>query len=178
MLRYGVAKTTELRLLVDAGEVSGNWGVFPLTLSVKQRLLSARKWIPAISFVGYVNYGRIATNDFQDDGINYQATLAFENNLSDRVTLGYNIGTNNNFRMLILTTGVSYTINDKLSAYIEYFSTIGHASSAHYADGGLLYLINPHFQLDIACGHSIFSKDPRFYVTTGVSYMFERKENK
>ena len=80
--------------------------------------------------------------------------------------------------MLILTTGVSYTINDKLSAYIEYFSTIGHASPAHNADGGLLYLINPHFQLDIACGHSIFSKDPRVYVTTGVSYMFERKENK
>lgn len=42
LLRYGVGRTTELRLLVDAGKEQNNKGVKPITFSVKQRIAQQR----------------------------------------------------------------------------------------------------------------------------------------
>ena len=61
LLRYGVGHTTELRLLVDAGKEQNNKGVKPITFSVKQRIAQQRNILPAISFSGYLSYGKLAS---------------------------------------------------------------------------------------------------------------------
>jgi len=72
MIRYGITHSTEIRLLLDAGKEFENYGLQPITLSVKQRIIEQHKFTPAISFVGYLSYGQIATKDFQNNDWNYQ----------------------------------------------------------------------------------------------------------
>lgn len=174
MLRYGITHTTEIRLLFDAGKEFENYGLQPLTLSIKQRIIEQHKFIPAISFVGYLSYGQIATKDFQNKEWAYQVKLAFENNLTDRLSLGYNVGVSNKFENLDLSAGLGYTITNKISFFMEYFSTISKSADEHNADLGVMYLITPRFQVDLACGHSIFAKAPRFFITFGTSYLFNQ----
>lgn len=85
MMRYGITHSTEIRLLLDAGEEFKNYGLQPITLSLKQRIIEQHKFIPAISFVGYLSYGRIATKDFQNNDWPFQVKFAFENEITDRI---------------------------------------------------------------------------------------------
>lgn len=172
MIRYGITHSTEIRLLLDAGKEFENYGLQPITLSVKQRIVEQYKFIPAISFVGYLSYGQIATKNLQNNVWNYQLKLAFENEITDRISLGCNIGTSSQFENLDLSAGLGYTITDKISSFIEYFSTINKIADEHNADLGVMYLVTPLFQVDLACGHSIFAKDDRFFIIFGASYLF------
>ena len=172
MMRYGITHSTEIRLLLDAGEEFKNYGLQPITLSLKQRIIEQHKFIPAISFVGYLSYGRIATKDFQNNDWPFQVKFAFENEITDRISLGYNIGTSNKFKNLDLSAGLGYAITDEIASFIEYFSTISEIADEHNVDLGVMYLITPLFQIDLACGHSLFAKDDRFFITLGASYLF------
>ncbi|MCW5915149.1 MAG: transporter [Chitinophagaceae bacterium] len=174
LLRYGVGRTTELRLLVDAGKEQDNKGVNPITFSVKQRIVQQRNILPAISFSGYLSYGKLASKEFQSDTWGSELTLAFENEITDRFTLGYNVGTTHRFDNLILTAGLGYDATEKVSAYLEYFSTIASTLSEHNIDAGLLYLVHPQMQLDIAVGHSLFASEDRLFTTFGISYRFDK----
>lgn len=172
MMRYGITHSTEIRLLLDAGEEFKNYGLQPITLSLKQRIIEQHKFIPAISFVGYLSYGRIATKDFQNNDWPFQVKFAFENEITDRISLGYNIGTSNKFKNLDLSAGLGYAITDEIASFIEYFSTISEIADEHNVDLGVMYLITPRFQVDLAFGRSIFAEDPRFFITLGASYLF------
>lgn len=172
MMRYGISNSTEVRLLVDAGKEYDNNGLQPLTLSLKQKIIEQDKIIPAITFVGYVSHGQLATRDFKNKDWNYQLKLAFNNDISDKFSLAYNLGTSNKFESLDLSAGLGYSVSDRTSTYIEYFSTINGVEAQHNTGLGAMYLITPLFQVDIACGHSIFAPDNRFFVVCGASYLF------
>ena len=43
MLRYGITRFTEIRLLADAGKVGDLKGLLPLTMSVKQKIMGQKK---------------------------------------------------------------------------------------------------------------------------------------
>lgn len=57
LLRYGFTKSTELRILIDAGKENHLQGLQPLTFSIKQKIVEQKKLLPAISFVGYISFG-------------------------------------------------------------------------------------------------------------------------
>lgn len=169
MVRYGVTPTTEVRVSVDAGKSGGSNGLLPVTASIKQRIVAERAAIPAITFVGYIGSERLATGSFRGDKTPVELKLAFENTLSERMSMAYNVGTSDWFRDLILTYGLGYSITDNLSSFAEYFALFGHGSYAHNVDVGLLYTASPDFQLDIAGGRAIFDQEPRKFLTVGLS---------
>lgn len=173
LLRYGLTQSTELRLVVDAGKEASAKGFKPISFSIKQRLVEQQKVRPAISFVGYISNENWASKNFQVDHIEYELKLAMENEINNKFSLGYNVGTSNHFKNLNLTAGLSYAASQKISTYIEYFSTFTTSMDEHNMDIGLLYLVKPQFQLDISVGNAIFSKANRFYTTAGVSYWFK-----
>lgn len=171
-LRYGVTRTTELRLHLDAGKEHTLKGVKPVTLSFKQRLLEQHNAIPAITLVGYASIEKLATKDFQDKRVPIELKLAFENELNDKFSLGYNVGTSDTFQAMNLSALVSYAPIEKLGTFIEYFSTFNCHSSEHNFDAGLLFIPTPKLQLDIAFGHAIGGRENRFFATCGISYLF------
>ncbi|MCO6460887.1 MAG: transporter [Saprospiraceae bacterium] len=172
MVRYGITNSTEIRLLSDAGKEHENYGLQPVTLSLKQKIIGQKNIIPAISFVGYLSYDQLANKDFRNKEWPFHLLLAFENELSENLSISYNVGTSNQFKNLDLTLNMGYSPTAKISTFVEYFSSLGKISNEHNLDAGVLYLITPLFQADIAVGHSIFASDDRFFTTFGISYLF------
>ncbi len=172
MLRLGITNSTEIRLLLDAGKELNSFGIKPIAISVKQRMIKQMELIPAISFVGYLSYSQIATKDFQSEKWPFELKLAFENEITDKVSLGYNIGTSNEFENLNLTAGVGYAITNELSSFAEYFSTFRKLDNEHNIDIGIMYLITPLTKVDLTFGHAIFAKEDRFFASFGISCLF------
>ncbi len=172
MLRYGLTNSTEVRLIADAGKENHLQGLQPLTLSVKQKIIRQHKVLPAITFVGDLSFGQLASNDYHSEQWPYSLKLAFENELSQKFTLSYNAGTSNEFRNLDLSLNLGYLPDEKWAVFIEYFSTLSEDEKEHNIDVGVLYLIHPLLQVDIAGGRSVFAKENRYFGTFGISYLF------
>lgn len=172
MLRYGLTNTTEIRLLLDAGKEVMASGLKPVTISAKQRLIQQDKILPAITFVGYISFDRLASKDFQDDLTPFELKLAFENELTDQFSIAYNVGTSEKFEALNLTFNFGFSPTDDIATFIEYFSTFNKLETEHNIDAGLLFVLNPQLQLDVAFGGPFKDFDDGFFTTFGVSYVF------
>lgn len=171
MFRYGLTTSTEIRLLSDAGKIDDQNGFLPFAISVKQKIIKQKKWIPAITAVGYMSYGKIASKDFLTNKISYELKLAFENEVNENFTVSYNAGFTDDFKTFNYTFNLGYSPIEKISLFAEYFASVN-SSVQHNADAGVLVLLHPKLQVDIACGHSIADSDNRFYTTFGISYKF------
>ncbi|ATA75011.1 transporter [Capnocytophaga sp. H2931] len=168
MLRYGLWQGTEVRFSTDISKIkSEKWQVGNLFVSVKQHLLSENEWIPSITLVGYGGY------DFRDKTFKPDVCLAFENTLSEQFLLAYNIGTAEKFQNLTTTFQVGYAPLKEVYLFVEYFAVFNTETlPSHNIDTGVLYMLNPKFQIDVAFGRALFSSSADFFVTTGFSYLF------
>lgn len=171
MLRFGLTGSTEVRLSIDAGKVYSLSGLFPIILSVKQSIIDQDDIIPAITLVGYLGFGKLASPSLSSDSYPAEFKVAFQNELSDKFSLGYNIGTSTWFEDLNTTFGLGYSATQDISLFIEYFSTFSKGfSPSHNIDLGVLYLLNNDLQLDVAFGKRIFIYSDNHYFTLGASY--------
>lgn len=176
MLRFGLTNSTEIRLLSNAGNEAGLNGFQPFVVSAKQRIIQQYKILPAITIVGYASFETLASKDFRGNKIPVNLKLAFENDLNDKFSVSYNAGFSNKFKALDLTFEIGYAPNNKVSTFVEYFSTIQGHYTEHNADAGVLFVPIPELQFDVAFGHSIASSESRFYSTFGVSYIFRKEK--
>jgi hypothetical protein len=173
MLRYGLTKSTEIRLLSDFGKFEGMKGFTPIGISIKQRLIENKGIVPAITLVGYLRNENIASKAFKSNSTTYNFLLAFQNDITDKLSVGYNIGTATGLKNISFTTSVGYGLSAKFTGFIEYFANFEKKETpSHNIDGGILYLINNRLQLDFAVGSSLIEKG-NYYFTTGVSYRFK-----
>ena len=173
MVRYGITKSTEARVLVDAGEVDLVSGCLPLGFSIKQRICQQQNILPAITLVGYLRPGKLSSKEFKSDETTYSVLLAFQNDLSDQISVGYNVGTTTFDHDLNATVSIGYSFFEKLSFFTEYFAHFEtELEPSHNVDLGVLYLINNRFQLDIAAGTGLRNQISSRFVTAGLSYRF------
>ena len=178
MLRYGLSSKTELQLLLDYGTRNTETGIMPAGLSVKQQLLSQKSPLPDITAVVNLRFQFLATNNFKPDKLPVDFLLAFENELSDQFSAGYNFGlsfdgesTRNDW---VLTTSVSWAPVKEVAFFSEYFSRFsGISSPDHNIDAGILWLLKNNLQLDIGVGSTIFKDRKNQFITMGVSYRFK-----
>jgi hypothetical protein len=71
----------------------------------------------------------------------------------------------------IYTTATGYSITEKLGSYIELFGFIPqNQKSYHSFDGGITYLINNNFMLDLSSGIGISKNAPKNYIAFGFSF--------
>ena len=173
MLRFGISKSTEFRFLSDYSKTEDSKGLMPLGLSFKQRIIEQNKWIPAITLVGYIRIGQLASNDYlnTENPIDYK--FVFQNNLTDKLSLGYNVGTSTTLNHLNYTINLGYSPSYKISLFGEYFSDIvKEETPSENFDLGILYLLNQKLQIDMAYGNSIQLVKSESYLTAGISYRF------
>lgn len=172
MLRYGLTKSTEFRLLIDYGKELSSTGFKPLTFSIKQKLLEQNGIVPATSFVGYIAYEKISGKDFSSNELLYELKFAFENEINHIFSIGYNAGTTRKFKDYNFSFSLAMAPLKKLSAYVEYFSTIRKGWDEHNMDAGILFTPHPKIQFDIAVGRSLQKAAKRMFTTFGISYAF------
>ncbi|MDO5106305.1 transporter [Capnocytophaga sp.] len=167
MLRYGLFNGTELRLSSDFVKLNGqDLKISVFSASFKQEILKENDVIPAVTFVGYITY-QDALKKWSAD-----MCLAFENNLSERFSLAYNVGLSKSFSQLNTTFQGQYSLTNRLFAFAEYFAFFTNETPSHNLDCGILYCLSTNFQIDTAFGRSIFRDDTDWFVSFGISYRF------
>jgi hypothetical protein len=97
-----------------------------------------------------------------------------QHGLSDRVSLGYNLGaewdgeTADPIFIYTLTTGFSLT--EKIGAYTELYGFAPqHARADHRADLGFTFLLKQNMMFDISGGFGLSPNAPDYYFSVGYS---------
>ena len=183
-LRTGVLPWLELR--VDAawqdtvrennGGRSVAHGIGPVRVGTRVRLWNAKGLLPAAAVQATVTLP-IGSRDLRPDRPETELILALSHELSQKVQLMYNLG----YTWLEENPEKSYTVSlgaelsDKVSVYGEVFGSKPTGGKAeHQADAGLLYLLRPNMQLDVAAGVGLNEAAPDYFILTGFSFRLPR----
>lgn len=181
--RYGINEKFELRLITDLrkSEELGHKinGITPIKLGFKSKLSEESGFWPQLSFIGHIAFPTLASHDFKTTYYAPSFRFALQNTLSDRVGLGYNIGTEwdgeSTEPTFIYTISSSITITDKLGCFFELYGFLPQESSAdHRADTGITYFISPNFMLDLSGGIGLSKTSPDNFISAGFTFRLPR----
>lgn len=105
--------------------------------------------------------------------------LAAGLDLSDRVSVGANVGWNSlhdgeldeRFSEIVGSLAVGFGLSDRWGAYAEYFGAYGlqDREDENYLNGGLTYLIHDDLQLDGRIGHGLNGRDDDLFLGFGAA---------
>ncbi len=123
---------------------------------------------PSVTLVGYAEIPK----NFSNDDFVFSLLFAFENELTETVSIAYNIGGIDNFELAKFSLCFDFELNDKWGAFAEFFSYFDSDYSSNNIDFGFLYLVNNKLQLDIAYGTKIAPKVENSFITMGASILF------
>lgn len=187
LLRVGLVEDWELRLgwggLADTGETSG---VTDGSLGFKYHIAAENPetWKPEMALLAQttVPFGKDAfSSDEWDPGF----LFAFSHTLSDRWSLGYNLGVElatsekANGEETTLASGLysvalGYGATDQLGFYIEVFGDNGFSAedSSTSLDGGITWLFDDDNQLDLFAGVGLDDDANDWFVGLGYSVRF------
>ncbi|MFM7728958.1 MAG: transporter [Flavobacteriales bacterium] len=184
--RLGLNGRTELRAITDLTTLkSGNsssTGLDPVAIGFKVNLLDGGGWMPKTSFIAHLNLpwtasvGRVVDYHYPD------FRFTFLNEITDRISLGYNVGAQWNGEdaepEFLYTFAPAFSISDVLGCYVEAFGFFPENGSAnHRVDGGVTWLINNDLQLDVSAGKTIEpAESEAYYVSLGASWRFSIKK--
>lgn len=152
MLRYGLLKDWELRLEgvgVQSG-IRSSLSLDGINLSSKLALFSGDAWVPAMTLVAYLNYSVGVSRNWNGD-----LCLAFSNDLSERLSLDYNVASTEGFQRILVTGELNYDLAAAWSCYAEYYGRYRRGTQAeHGMDFGLCYMWRRDLSLDLSLGRS------------------------
>jgi len=177
--KYGVNKNFELRLITEflSEEINNEKfnGITPVSVGLKVKLTDENGIIPKTSFVGHISLPNAASKEFKTEFFAPEFRFVMQHTLSEKISFSYNLGAEwNGFSAeptFIYTNAIGYSITEKLGSYIEIFGFIPQKEkSNHSFDGGITYLINPNFMLDLSSGIGISKNAPKNYFAFGFSF--------
>ncbi len=173
LVRYGISDKIELRFtqelrgsraLVD-GTVLASSGaeLIPTYIGAKVALVEGDGVRPAIAVLA--NLGGTPFSDI-DGTTTFDFRFNFYHQLSDKVSLAYNLGgvISSEFTGLYTLIG-GYSLSPKLSAFVELYGFLNEGfTNDHQIDFGFSYLISNDLQLDMfgGAGFSDISPDSLF----------------
>lgn len=190
LLRYGLLKNFELRLgieylgeklLIKNTDITNSiTGISPIYAGFKVKIADEDAWKPEFAILGALILPFTANTDFKPDYSAANIRLAFSHTLSDRFSLGYNIGAEwdgetpvpNYFYSLALGIGIT----EKIGMFVEGFGLISENGSAeHLLDAGFTYLVLPNFQLDVSGAIGLNNFAPDNSISLGLTYRLLNK---
>lgn len=184
LLRYGLFEGFELRLGLEylgtkitdkaTDEADKTNGFGPLYTGFKVALVEENGPRPQIAFLGDLELSFTANEAYKAEHTGSSMRFAFSNTLSDRFSLGYNLGMqwtgSSSAPVYNYSISLGAGITDQLGAYIECFGYLPELEGQeNLLDGGLTYLISPNFQLDLSAGIGLYDRVDQ-YISFGFSY--------
>lgn len=183
LVRIGLLQGVELRLqgavkdsVIENGSTRHIKGWGPLSVGTKIRLWEESGWRPEAGISAMLALP-IASEVFKPDHPEPQFGVAFSNALSDKMDLTYTVGYGWTKGSPVRTYGANITRQffDKLTLYLEVFgSKEKNETAGHQADVGLLYLLLPNLQVDVAAGRRLNKEAPQHFITTGLAFRLPR----
>lgn len=195
LVKYGLVSGWELRLgqtyqserFLGAGpNPQFNWISYSgaVVVGTKIDLLKESGLIPQTAVL--VEYGfntfapeTLRRNDF------YRIQLTSKYQLNPAWYFMTNLGFDNYYNepnRIRFTLNTGYSLNEKLSGYVEIYGfRSNNTTPLNYFNGGILYLINPKFQLDLHAGFDLVEQVNNIemyqqsFVAAGFAYLFKIK---
>ncbi|WP_018479165.1 transporter [Pontibacter roseus] len=178
LLRIGLAEKVELRLqgamkdsVIENGARRRLEGFGPLSIGAKIHLWEESGWRPEAALAAMLALP-VASRIFRPDNVEPQFNLGLANALSEKLDLTYNLGYGWTGGNPVPSYGanIERELSDKLTVYLEAFGSKEKGEPAeHMADVGLLLLVLPNLQLDLAAGRGLSKAAPDYFVTAGFS---------
>lgn len=189
LLRYGLWDNFELRLgaayLGDNvtkknSDFSQNIAGFsPLHVGFKVKVAEEKGLRPDIAFLGGLELPFTAGSDYKPSYTAATMRFAFSHTLTDRFSLGYNLGAEWDGETAVpgyfYSVALGIGLIENLGMFVESFGTIQEAGTAqHQIDAGFTYLLTPNFQVDISGGIGLNDAAPDNFISFGLSYRIPR----
>ena len=184
LLRYGLFKNMELRLgleyLGDRSKTKGSEfknttsGFGPLYTGFKIKIADEENWKPHIAFLGAIIFPFTACDSLKPSYSAASMLFAFSNTLSDRYSIGYNLGIdwdgNTPIPNYFYSVSLGIGLTEKVGSFIEAYGTLPEEGKPeHLADAGFTWLLYPNFQLDLSGGVGIYNAADNF-ISFGFTY--------
>ena len=185
LIKYGIFKKLELRIISElVSEKNYNnsiTGFTPFTVGFKVNLFEERGLLPLTSFIGHLSLGSVASSKYTTTFVAPSFRFTMQHTLSNKISLGYNIGAEWNGEKpeptFIYTITTGFFITEKIGSYIEIYGFAPQKSMAdHRTDAGFTYLISNNFMLDLSGGLGITANAPKKYFAVGFSCRFNTKQ--
>jgi hypothetical protein len=150
-------------------------GTGPFYAGFKVKLLDEKSWIPEIAFLGALNLPFTAYSYYKPKYVSPNLRFSFSHTLSDRFSLGYNLGAEwdgdsvnpNYFYSLVL--GLSVT--KKIGFFAEnYGLLVDSLTNEHMFDAGFTFLILPNLQADISGGIGLNEQATDHFISAGITW--------
>lgn len=177
--KYGVNENFELRLIAEflSEEINNEKfkGFTPICVGFKVKLTDEKGIIPKTSFIGHISLPNAASKEFKTEFFAPEFRFVMQHTLSKKMSFSYNIGAEwdgfSSEPTFIYTAATGYSLTENLGSYIELFGFIPqNQKSYHSFDGGITYLINHNFMLDLSSGIGISKNAPKNYIALGFSF--------
>lgn len=174
LLKYGLTKRVELRLVVDYLQIKSDESTqsdfASVVLGSKIHLIDGSGALPQTSIVGQVSIPE--TGGFDSNPAS-EFRLNCSNSIAKKATLAYNLGVALEFDQgtesrWLYTINYIYAFSSTFSMFIEQYSFIQNDIDFR-ADAGLVYLIHPHWQVDLSYGIGLSDISPDNYLGLGLS---------
>jgi len=164
--KYGINDIVELRLGSEMEYLkyadSSDYGLLPVKIGLKINLWRGKGIIPETSLLANIALPKMASKKLQATYVAPEIRLLFENDISDAIQVGYNLGAEWDGQSaeptFIYTLSADFVLTKRLESFIEgygYLPQLGRAD--HWIDGGFKYLITKDIQVDISGGYELTS---------------------
>ena len=183
LFRLGMLDWLELRVqsalrdsVVENGARRKVDGIAPLNVGFKFQLWQAEGWRPEAAFIARVALP-VGSRTYRPDKPDPELRLTLSNEITQKVELAYNLtyGWSDGDPTKGYTLSISGEVHDKLTVYGEVFGNkVTGEKAEHQADAGILFLLLPNLQLDLAVGAGLNKAAPDFFATTGLSVRLPR----
>jgi hypothetical protein len=183
LIRLGLLENCELRLIFEyAGTKIDSFaqsstvnGFNPISIGTKLAVCPENGIIPQTSFNVSVTLPNFGKQEFRPPNLAPSFFLLMQNTLSDRYSLGYNIGLRWDGYQPNVTAAysvsLSITILESLNIFTEcYGFSMVKSANDYYGDFGCAYLINNNLQLDISGGVGLNAVASDSFVAFGLSW--------
>lgn len=184
ILRYGLFNALELRMTLvsqttkDISNKDNLKGLAPVYFGLKAKILPENKWLPSIGALAEIGFPSLASGDYFVDGIPFEIRTLFNNNITSRLSLQYNLGVSWNEtnyhvdnKQWMYTLAPTYKITDQFHVFIEEYAFLRNGTSAeHYFDGGVQYFLKKNFAFDLSYGVGLSEISSNYFIDGGISY--------
>lgn len=185
LFRLGFGKNLELRAAIsyDKSDLAFTAvdlkGLSPLSVGLKINLWGEKGWIPEAAFLGHITLPWIGERAFRPGFIAPDFRFAFSNTLSEKFSLGYNVGLEWSGDVAasngIYAIAFGAELLTGLSTFVEVYGFIPEIGfSRHYVDAGFTYLLLPDLQLDVSGGTNIDDLPDVSFLSFGLSWRIPR----
>lgn len=181
LFRMGLSNNTELRIsaknILDKTSTQKLKGFSPLTVGIKTHIIEQRGWIPETDILVDLIIP-LSNADLQPAKMGHDVLLLFQNDLSSKAAINYNVGLIwdgfSNESLFTASFCFNYLPTNKVGLFVEYFDFLRmKGAKEHGIDGGFTFLLWPLVQADFSAGVSWADGNQNHFVSSGISFRIE-----